>query len=432
MYRRGSTPWIQHVRNYQTEHNTTFADALALSRATYQPVSYGRIALSAQRAAAEADLATPPAPADGKSTDQTGAGIFTNLFAKITGGVSTAIKTRLEQRPLNIINVLKQHGTQPIVKIVVCKEPIKAAVRGLLNIASGGDLNKVVAEREYDAIFHLFMQLTLADGTVMRIEKNQRVAIALGVNAEIPAGAKTEDVKLAEPVTLQQFIDKGEKLGNSHGSFWRYNAVSDNCQKFVRDLLNASGITAQDGFIMQDAKALVKSGFLRGISRVATDLAAGADFLMKGGARDGNMKLFKAYKKAMIAEFGKGPMSDTQLSAKGKELFGRKFRGVYSQDTLPIGKRGMYIVNVDTRGEVGSHWVGVVETGDAIYVYDSFARHLSDLMPILEAKLNRKKIHVHEKLDHATQWGQTEICGQLATAYLCVVHELGIEAAMNF
>lgn len=92
----------------------------------------------------------------------------------------------------------------------------------------------------------------------------------------------------------------------------------------------------------------------------------------------------------------------------------------------------MYIVNVDTSGKPGSHWVGVVETGDSIYVYDSFAPHLSDLMPILEAKLNRKKIQVHERISHPTQWGRTEICGCLCLAWLCVVHELGIETAMNF
>ena len=198
------------------------------------------------------------------------------------------------------------------------------------------------------------------------------------------------------------------------------------------DLLNASGITSADSFVMQDAGALIKSGWLRTISKAATDLAAGSDYIMKGGARDSNMKLFKAYKKAMIGEFGTGPMNDAQLSAKGKQLFGKKFRGVYSQDTLPVGRRGMSIVNVDTSGKPGSHWVAVVETGDCIYIYDSFARYLSDLMPILEAKLNRKKIHIHEKLNKKTQAVDSSVCGQLSLSFLCVVHELGIEAAMNF
>ena len=53
-------------------------------------------------------------------------------------------------------------------------------------------------------------------------------------------------------------------------------------------------------------------------------------------------------------------------------------------------------------------------------------------MPILEAKLNRKKIHVHEKLNKKTQAVDSNVCGQLSLSFLCVVHELGIDAAMNF
>jgi hypothetical protein len=414
MPRRGQTPWIAHVRQYQTEHGITFAQAMTDARPSYKHVPYGRVAL--RKAAAEQEEA-----------GQEGSGLLGDLFAK----AKQAITSRLEKRPLNVTNVLAKLGSQPIVKIVVCKQPINSVLRGILNLASGGDMERTIAQKGYDHVFHLFAQLTLANGTVMRIEKNQRVAIAL-TNADPGPNAKCEEAKLPKPTTLQEFIERGEKLGNSHGNFWRYSAYDDNCQKFIRDLLNGSGITAQDNFVMQDAQALVKSGFLRGLSRTATDIAAGADYIMKGGARDSNMKLFKAYKKAIISDMGRSSTTDSQLSAKGKELFGKKFRGVFSQDTLPVGRRGMYIVNVDTSGEPGSHWVGVVETGNDIYVYDSFARHMSDLMPILEAKLNRKHIHVHEKIGHATQWGRTEICGQLSLAFLCMVHERGLEAAMNF
>lgn len=435
MYKRGATPWVAHVRRYQHEHGISYSEAMSAARASYSPVPYGRIAL---RHARSHHTAATPEPVEPTVTrvptraeeggEQSGSGLFSDIFAKITGGITS----RLEKRPLNVTNVLKEYGNQQITRVRVCKEPINSVLRGILNAASGGDLERAVSSNGYDNVFHLFMQVTLADGTVIRLEKNQRVAIALGWNAATRSDTVCEDAKLPQPATLQEFIDRGEKLGNSHGSFWRYSAHADNCQKFIRDLLNASGITQLDGFVMQDAGALVKSGFLRTFAKAITDAAAGADYVMRGGARDSNMKLFKAYKKAMITEFGRGPMTDAQLSAKGKQLFGKKFRGVYSQDTLPVGGRGMYIVNVDTSGSPGSHWVGVVETGDSIYIYDSFARHLSDLMPILEAKLNRKKIQVHERISHPTQWGRTEICGQLCLSFLCVVHELGIEAAMNF
>ena len=49
-----------------------------------------------------------------------------------------------------------------------------------------------MAQTGYDSLFHLFIQLTLADDTVMRLAKKQRVSIAIGDgDADIPAGAKT-------------------------------------------------------------------------------------------------------------------------------------------------------------------------------------------------------------------------------------------------
>jgi len=107
---------------------------------------------------------------------------------------------------------------------------------------------------------------------------------------------------------------------------------------------------------MQDAGALVKSGFLRTFAKAITDAAAGADYVMRGGARDSNMKLFKAYKKAMITEFGLGPMTDAQLSAKGKQLFGKKFRGVYAGHTARRWARHVMSIPAALPARTGSAW----------------------------------------------------------------------------
>jgi len=232
MYKRGATPWVDHVRRYQHEHGISYSEAMSAARASYNPVPYGRIALALRRPhntpaipestepavsnvpARQSKTESPRAEEGGK---QSGGGLFSDIFARITGGITS----RLERRPLNVINVLKQYGNQQITRVRVCKEPINSVLRGILNAASGGDLERTVASHGYDNVFHLFMQLTLADGTVIRIEKNQRVAVALGWNAATRSDTVCEEAKLPQPTTLQEFIDRGEKLGNSHGSFWR-------------------------------------------------------------------------------------------------------------------------------------------------------------------------------------------------------------------
>ena len=137
MYKRGATPWIAHVRRYQLEHGISYSEAMSAARASYKPVPYGRIALRNARSAIpepkEANV--PPRAEDG---EQSGAGLFSDIFAKITGGITS----RLEKRPLNINNVLKEYGNQQITRIRVCKEPINSVLRGMLNLASGGDLRQ--------------------------------------------------------------------------------------------------------------------------------------------------------------------------------------------------------------------------------------------------------------------------------------------------
>ena len=421
--RKGSA-WIWHVKKYHAEHpELSYSQAMHNARATYKPAS--------ARDEYNEDHAE----------DQKGEGIISDLLGKAKKAITGAISSRLEARPLNIINVLKAYGTKKVNKITVCKEPIQAIVKSLLNALSGGDLARTVAEKGYDNVFHLFARLELEGGVIIRIEKNQRVSVAIG-ELRLGPSAKCESVTLPQQTTLQEFIDKGEALGNSHGSFWRYSAYEDNCQKFIRDLLNASGSKELDSFIMQDAGALVKSGFLRNLSKLATDAAAGVDYVWRGGHKDGKScpecenaphyrKVFLAYKRAVVKQIGKNATTDKQLRDLGHSMFGGDFIGVYSQDTMPIGKEGMYIVNVDTHEKAGTHWVACIETKDKIYIYDSFARELTGLMPILEQKLNKKSIDIQEKLDHPTQWGNSNLCGQNCLSFMAVAHEYGIHAAMH-
>jgi hypothetical protein len=51
-------------------------------------------------------------------------------------------------------------------------------------------------------------------------------------------------------VVLKDMIEKAEQAGGD--TFYRYNAVTANCQRFISVLMNSSGITGTDNFVMQD------------------------------------------------------------------------------------------------------------------------------------------------------------------------------------
>ena len=63
--------------------------------------------------------------------------------------------------------------------------------------------------------------------------------------------------------------------------FYQYDAIRANCQLFLLDLLNGSGIHADDAFIRQNAEELVP-GYLHGPARAVTDTASRADIIVQG------------------------------------------------------------------------------------------------------------------------------------------------------
>lgn len=196
--------------------------------------------------------------------------------------IKSGLITRLTQRPLSITNLLKTYGNNQILIIDICRQPITPAIKLIINFATHGDIERVVREYGYDNVFHLYCIITLDNGDTIRLDKNQRVHIDIN-STTINPEAVCKSIKLPYPTTLTEFITKGEKLGNQVGSFYRYSGHDNNCQKFIRVLLNASGVYSLDSFIMQDAGALVKSGFLRNLGQAITDTAALIDYVYKGG-----------------------------------------------------------------------------------------------------------------------------------------------------
>ena len=141
--------------------------------------------------------------------------------------------------------------------------------------------------------------------------------------------------------------------------------------------------------------------------------------------------LFKKYKKQIIKQLGRKALADDQINKLCKELFGSKFKGVYPQDRLKT-TTGMYILNTDKSTHINSdssHWVAVVQTKTTLYVYDSFGRLTKNVLKLI-TKTTTKKI-VESSLYPEQYGANSEVCGQLCIAWLCVVHESGIRVALT-
>ena len=137
----------------------------------------------------------------------------------------------------------------------------------------------------------------------------------------------------------------------------------------------------------------------------------------------------------MLIKFGHNKTTTTsELNKIGKELFGSKYLGTFAQDALPpviYSKISKYaIINVDTTGMSGTHWIGIAGltasprsfdqrslTNGKIMVFDSFGRASKTLLPLLRQTIDT---------DSDAEQKQIQLsCGQFSMAWLVFFDRYG-------
>ena len=116
---------------------------------------------------------------------------------------------------------------------------------------------------------------------------------------------------------------------------------------------------------------------------------------------------------------------DNELVKYGKTLFKSKFIGVFAADNYPtkIKNGTCFIINLDKKNEPGSHWCAICKeaNNDVLWVYDSFARDVHQILPTIYK--NKNKIKTTEK--DAEQSVSETNCGQRSLAFIDVFLKLG-------
>jgi hypothetical protein len=114
---------------------------------------------------------------------------------------------------------------------------------------------------------------------------------------------------------------------------------------------------------------------------------------------------FNNDKKNIIKILGRKSTTDQQLTNLGKKLFGKKYIGTFPQDynpkSTPVNQ--YFIINTDTSGKKGTHWVAIVKNKNTYYIYDSFARKAKRLLPIF----TKGKMVINSDLTDQEQFGNS-------------------------
>ncbi len=129
--------------------------------------------------------------------------------------------------------------------------------------------------------------------------------------------------------------------------------------------------------------------------------------------------------------------TDTQLTRIGRKIFGKDYLGTFPQDVKPnavmskVTKGDSYfIINLDKKNKPGVHWIGVYynTNTDKFYIYDSFARKSSKILPHFIKTIGYKHVDMNGGSD---QTDKMEDCGQRSLSYLVFVKKYGIQNARH-
>jgi hypothetical protein len=188
--------------------------------------------------------------------------------------ISDLEKESISRYPRKVQNFLNAHSREKMTDIRVCRRPLGSNMNKVLDFISGGALTAAKKKEKFDSLFHLYLSFKLGGKRVI-LDKQSNITIKFSEETcadSMPVAPKD--------ITLKEFLEKGRKRAGDE-KFFPYNALSNNCQDFLWNLLVANKMStpALIKFIKQDVEQLAKDvpSFSKKIADTATKVAGLAE-----------------------------------------------------------------------------------------------------------------------------------------------------------
>jgi len=189
--------------------------------------------------------------------------------------------------PPAVRKLLEKIGGETINTIKIVRTPLSFATRTLLNIASFGQLDKVMKQIGVDKFFHLSL---LINGKYV-YEKNAVINLTEDPNI-VKKNSETLDVDVNRGLTIDEFVKNTQlQMADNYGP---YDAKTNNCSVFVNAALKANWLSNANtvDFLSQKTDKLF-DGFpslTKNIVDFATSLGSSVDRQVQGeGYRQGGL-----------------------------------------------------------------------------------------------------------------------------------------------
>lgn len=176
-----------------------------------------------------------------------GGGVFDFVksgFNKAKEGISNFIlgdtfRRDLENYSKGSQSTLEKYGNMPILSLYVCRRPIPKMVDIGLNAMSLGKFNQFKKDNGFNEFYHLFLIANVGVKNIL-IEKNEVINIT--DNFKEDAKEKLQVNLNGKKITLFDLINNGRKMAGNNVVWFGYNASQNNCQSFVKYILEANGL----------------------------------------------------------------------------------------------------------------------------------------------------------------------------------------------
>ena len=205
-------------------------------------------------------------------------------------GIFDSIKNFFRPRQDSFNNAttkkIKEYGDIPIEKMNIYRTPLDSLLTKTINAISFGQWNKLSKQEGFDKFYHLALVLTLANNKNVIVEK---VAV-IEVKDKYMTNSSTEICNIpnytAGSLTLNTlFKNAMDKVPPN--KFFTYDPLTNNCQVFIKMLLENSGLYNADinKFLFQNIDKIVEklNPITKAIMRGTTAIAGTVDKIIGNG-----------------------------------------------------------------------------------------------------------------------------------------------------
>lgn len=203
------------------------------------------------------------------------------LFTNPGKSAATLIKDTAQdvhsKYPPDVKNLLLQHGDHKIVNIKLCREVVSQNLEFLLKALAGKNTWEEAKKKYgFDKFYHLFMIVTMEDGSKLHIEKNEVIRISTSPRA-CPDALDVGPPQRGNSMTVNELLEMTrQRIGD--GDFFTYDPFRNNCQAFVEQLLKTMYLWSNNtkDFVLQDIEGLRKElpSYTKYLAKGLTDVGA--------------------------------------------------------------------------------------------------------------------------------------------------------------